>query len=262
MRLLVETDIETGLRWGELTELRVRDLDVDTGVLTVTRVVVHLRSSSEGEGARFVVKEYPKDGQARRLRLAPHMVAKLRQHVVAHRLGQDDLFFARLPTEAPRRRSVPTRLPDPDTLGVTEPNSKGRRYRHGTITAYSLGACRCQHCRNAISAYRAARRSTGKDEPRSPRVAHTDGHIGNDWFRANVWRKAVQAADVGFQVTPHDLRHAHASWLLAGGADIQVVKERLGHGSIITTERYLRALPDAHDAALDALAAIRGMPHG
>ena len=26
-RLLVETDIETGLRWGELTEFRVKDLD-------------------------------------------------------------------------------------------------------------------------------------------------------------------------------------------------------------------------------------------
>jgi len=31
-----------------------------------------------------------------------------------------------------------------------------------------------------------------------------------------------------------DLGHAHASWLLAGGADIQVVKERLGHATIAT----------------------------
>ena len=37
----------------------------------------------------------------------------------------------------------------------------------------------------------------------------------------------------------HDLRHSHASWLLAGGADLQVVKERLGHASIMTTQRYL-----------------------
>ncbi|WP_220499427.1 MULTISPECIES: tyrosine-type recombinase/integrase [unclassified Microbispora] len=55
----------------------------------------------------------------------------------------------------------------------------------------------------------------------------------------------------------HDLRHAHASWLLAGGADLQVVKERLGHGSISTTEKYLHTLPDADETALDALARTR-----
>jgi site-specific recombinase XerD len=54
-----------------------------------------------------------------------------------------------------------------------------------------------------------------------------------------------------------DLRHAHASWLLAGGADIQIVKERLGHATIATTERYLHTLPDADETALNALSAIR-----
>jgi site-specific recombinase XerD len=51
----------------------------------------------------------------------------------------------------------------------------------------------------------------------------------------------------------HHLRHAHASWLLAGGADLQVVKERLGHASIVATERYLHSLPTADETALDAL---------
>jgi hypothetical protein len=45
--------------------------------------------------------------------------------------------------------------------------------------------------------------------------------------------------------------------LLAGGADLQVVKERLGHGSITTTEKYLHTLPTHHDAALSALDNIR-----
>jgi site-specific recombinase XerD len=53
------------------------------------------------------------------------------------------------------------------------------------------------------------------------------------------------------------LRHAHASWLLAGGADLQVVKERLGHASIATTEKYLHSLPTADETALDALTRIR-----
>ena len=54
-----------------------------------------------------------------------------------------------------------------------------------------------------------------------------------------------------------DLRHAHASWLLAGGADIQVVKERLGHATIATTERYLHTFPEADETALTAPSAIR-----
>ncbi|WNV87635.1 tyrosine-type recombinase/integrase [Umezawaea sp. Da 62-37] len=42
-RLLIETAIETGLRWGELAELRVADLDIAAAVVTVTRTVLELR---------------------------------------------------------------------------------------------------------------------------------------------------------------------------------------------------------------------------
>ncbi len=62
---------------------------------------------------------------------------------------------------------------------------------------------------------------------------------------------------LGTHVRVHDLRHAHASWLLAGGADLQVVKERLGHGTITTTEQYLHTLGGADDTALSALRSIR-----
>jgi integrase len=257
MQLLVETDIESGLRWGELTELRVKDLDRSTGILTVSRVVIHLKAKDRPGGTRFVVKQYPKDQEWRQVKLATHLVAKLEARIIAHGLRSDDLLFE-MPEAQSARRTRPAELPDPDTLGLTEPNDKGRHYRHGTLSAYQLGRCRCRHCKDAIAAYRAERRARGKDAPRPTRTVATDGHISGDWFRKSIWAKALEQADIGFHITPHGLRHAHASWLLAGGADLQAVKERLGHGSIRTTEGYLHALPGAQDAALTALDAVRG----
>jgi site-specific recombinase XerD len=72
-----------------------------------------------------------------------------------------------------------------------------------------------------------------------------------------IWRPACEGAGLTVRPRIHDLRHAHASWLLAGGADLQVVKERLGHASIVTTQRYLHTLPDADETAIDAFSRVR-----
>jgi integrase len=175
--------------------------------------------------------------------------------VTGHQLDRDDLLF-RAPADDPRPPK-PRLAVDPDSLGLTEPNAKGRRYRHGTMTGYSMGRCKCDHCRDAYARYRAERRAAGKDDPRRGRSVDTDGHLSRAWFRTQVWRPALEAAELEIQVRMHDLRHAHASWLLAGGADLQVVRQRLGHGSLRTTERYLHTLPDGDETALDALARIR-----
>ncbi|WP_198653438.1 tyrosine-type recombinase/integrase [Actinocorallia populi] len=254
-RLLVETAIESGLRWGELAELRVKDLDFGTNILTVSRVVLYLSSEIHPEGKRNLVKEYPKGRKWRKLKLSGQIAAKLQAHVKAENLKRDDLFFSRRLDYKPAYEPVQ----DPESLGYTEPNENGRVYRHGTTTAYGLGKCRCRHCRAAVAAYRAKRRAAGKDSPRKPRVVDLDPHMNATWFRNGTWRPACEAADLGFNPRFQDLRHAHASWLLAGGADLQVVKERLGHAKITTTERYLHTLPTADETALTALKKIRNI---
>ena len=45
------------------------------------------------------------------------------------------------------------------------------------------------------------------------------------------------------QVSPHWFRHAHASHALQKGADLELVRETLGHESIETTKTYLHAHP-------------------
>ncbi len=76
-------------------------------------------------------------------------------------------------------------------------------------------------------------------------------------FRTKVWRPAVLAAELPTTVRMHDLRHAHASWLLAGGADLKTVMDRVGHTQISTTQRYLHALDSADNTALEAFRRTR-----
>jgi integrase len=92
-QLLVEVDIESGLRWGELTELRVKDIDLATRILTVSRAVVMLNPKFHPDGKRFLVKPYPKDKEYRRFKIGADITSKIADHVRAKALGPDDLLF-------------------------------------------------------------------------------------------------------------------------------------------------------------------------
>ena len=71
-------------------------------------------------------------------------------------------------------------------------------------------------------------------------------------------KRSHLAAGIDFGVRVHDLRHAHAAWLLAGGADLKFVMDRMGHSQIPTTQKYLDTLPDTDQCNLDALTRIQG----
>ncbi len=126
-QLLVETEIESGLRWGELTELRVRDLDFGSRLLTVSRAVVEVHPRFHPDGGRFLVKEYPKDREYRRFKLSEQIATKLSAHIIERDLGPDDLPFRARSEEGPRARKLRL-VADPASLGRTEPNAAGRRY--------------------------------------------------------------------------------------------------------------------------------------
>jgi len=59
----------------------------------------------------------------------------------------------------------------------------------------------------------------------------------------NIVRRASDRAGVRKAVSPHWMRHAHASHALDRGAPVHLVKDTLGHASLATTSRYAHARP-------------------
>lgn len=110
-----------------------------------------------------------------------------------------------------------------------------------------------------ILSARIAQYGLGRDDYLFPSVeGPSDYPVSRNTFRTRVWLPAVEAAGLASGVRMHDLRHAHASWLLAGGADLPATMERLGHRQLATTQQYIHTLPDADQRALDAFARVRG----
>ena len=176
-RLMIETFIETGMRWGEVIALRPRHIDFLRSTISVEETIVETSKELSPTGERFIVKPYPKNNEPRTFGVRQSWLDDIAEHISTKAIGRDDLLF-------------PTKVGTP---------------------------------------------------------------ISRNSFRTHVWLPAVEASGMDFAVRVHDLRHAHASWLLAGGSDLKSVMDRMGHAQIQTTQKYLHALPDADQKNLDAL---------
>ena len=239
-QLLVALFMETGGRFGEIFELRPDDLNFRTNTIPFLRRACRI-AKRDNNGVGFYVEMGTKAGvsRGRVLKMEQPIMDELKDWIrINHLNGQDLLFPKRL--VAPRIMSA---------LGEPVQSVDEHGDSHGTTTGYAKG-CRCEQCTLAYTVYRRSKRKSEAkaQDPKTDYVSHGAWH--------KVWLKAVADSGIGWTPRPHDLRHANATFLLAGGTSLHEVMLRLGHFNISTTQKYLHKVEEMESKASEQASAF------
>jgi len=230
-KLLAKMLVLSGARYGEATELRVKDFNFNSGEVFIQRRVSEL-GATYNSGERFKVIDATKSGRKRSITLSKALLHEIKAYVLAKDLQKDDLLF-------PRSIVLTTGKLEPSReIDTSQPYAAGgKRFKHGTLYSYTHGGCRCQACREAVRKHRQAKAKSKVKQT----MTNDKSHLPRGVWRT-TWNQAIAKSGIGWTPRTHDLRHANATLLLKNGVDVHEVKERLGHQSIKTTERYLHRL--------------------
>jgi integrase/recombinase XerD len=129
----------------------------------------------------------------------------------------------------------------PATAARTEGDTIVVRGKGGKERLVPLGDA----ARRAMQAYRKLTAQTDAKESRWLFPAFSDsGHVTRQHVARELKALATSAGIEPRKMSPHVLRHAFASHLLANGADLRIVQALLGHADVSTTQIYTHVLDE------------------
>jgi len=109
-RLMIETLIEAGLRWGELIALKPRHIDLLRRCLAVEEAIVEVSKKHSPTGQRYLAKPYPKDNEPCTFGVRQAWLDPIAEHIKTNGIGHDDLLFATTAGTPISRNTFRTRI--------------------------------------------------------------------------------------------------------------------------------------------------------
>lgn len=150
----------------------------------------------------------------------------------------------------------------PPTVRVTKAWKRGKK--GGAVLKHPKSS----KARRTISIFDTLVNVLGKPGPSDQYLFRgaTGNRVRHQNFSDRIWNRAIRKAmdkelcaaegmvPVGRQAHIHDLRHTHASWLIARGVPLPYIQARLGHEKITTTvDTYGHLVPEAHEQMATAV---------
>jgi integrase/recombinase XerD len=122
-------------------------------------------------------------------------------------------------------------------------NLKWRDFNKQTVTLFGKGG-KTRIVKLPIDLWNDLMKWKGESPKDAPvfRSRKTGSNLKSNQIRLIVLEAGKRAGLEG-DITPHWLRHSHATHSLKRGAPINLVQETLGHSSLITTSKYLHVDP-------------------